>query len=82
MRIRLALSEVLGPELAAACEDLELRGGTVIISTSNPALAHQLRLDSAALLARLNGLNAGRRLRELKLRTGGARVRPSTSDHR
>ena len=53
-RLRQAFRDVLGEALAAACETIEVRGSTVSISTGNPALAHQLRLDSEELMARLN----------------------------
>ena len=70
LRVRLALAEILGPDLAMACETVEIRGGTLTLITTNPALAHQLRIDGSTLLARLNELNLGRHLRELKTRTG------------
>jgi hypothetical protein len=70
MRVRLAFRELVGDSLASACETIELRGSTLTIATSNPALAHQLRLDSDTLLDQLNGRDLGRRLRALKVRTG------------
>jgi hypothetical protein len=53
-RLRLALAAVLGGDLAASCHSLEVRGGTVWITTPNAALAHQLRSDSERLICRLN----------------------------
>jgi hypothetical protein len=51
---------------------MELRGSVLTIITGNPALAHQLRLDTAELLERLNEASPGRRIRTLKVRTGRA----------
>jgi hypothetical protein len=53
-RLRQAFREVLGDALAEACETIEVRGTTVSVTTANPALAHQLRLDSEELMRRLN----------------------------
>jgi hypothetical protein len=53
-RLRQAFRDVLGEALAAACETIEVRGATVSVTTANPALAHQLRLDSEDLMRRLN----------------------------
>jgi len=72
LRTRLAFEEILGPALAADCEKLELRGSVLTVITGNPALAHQLRLDAAELLERLNGASPGRLIRTLKVRTGRA----------
>ena len=54
VRLRLAMAAVLGEDLAAGCQALELRRGTVWITTSNPALAHQLRSDAEQVVRRLN----------------------------
>jgi hypothetical protein len=70
MRARLAFAEILGPALAADCESLELHGSALTVTTPNPALAHQLRLDAEHLLERLNDSSPGRRIRTLKVRTG------------
>lgn len=72
MRARLAFAEVLGPELAAQCETMDLRGSVLTVITSNPALAHQLRLDNQVLVERLNLQQPGRKIREIKVRTGRA----------
>ena len=37
------------PALAADCETLELHGSALTVTTPNPALAHQLRLDAERL---------------------------------
>ncbi len=70
LRLRLALVEMLGPGLGEALAEVHLRGRTLSISISNPALAHQLRLDASTVIARLNALGMGRPLTELKVRTG------------
>ena len=53
-RLRLALAAVLGADLAAGCQALEVRASTLCITTANPALAHQLKSDSKELIRRLN----------------------------
>ena len=74
MRARLAFAEILGPALAADCESLELHGSALTVTTPNPALAHQLRLDAEQVLVRLNDSSPGRRIRTLKVRTGRRNV--------
>lgn len=69
-RIQLLFKELIGQDLAAACETVELRGSTLTVVTSNPALAHQLRLDSELLMARLNEAGGSRKLRAIRVRTG------------
>jgi Dna[CI] antecedent DciA-like protein len=72
LRFRLAFLDLLGPELAGSCDDVELRGTILTVSISNPALAHQLRLDAGSLVSRLNALGLPRTLRAIKVRTGRA----------
>lgn len=67
-----AFRTVIGPEVAVFCEDVELRSGALLVTTSNPALAHQLRLDAEKILERLNGLDLGRKVRVLRVRIGRA----------
>ena len=76
LRVRQTFAELVGPELAGYCESIELRGSTLTVTTSNPALAHQLRLDSGELMTRLNENPPGRKLRAIKVRTGRAAGRP------
>jgi Dna[CI] antecedent, DciA len=80
-RLRIAFREVVGDSLAAGCESIEVRGTTLSITTSNPALAHQLRLDSERLMQRLNEASLlSRRVRVIRVRVGssgfGGRRRP------
>ena len=70
LRLRLAFTELIGAQLAASCEQIEVRGTGLSITTSNPALAHQLRLDGETLLERLNALRLGRRIKTIRVRTG------------
>jgi hypothetical protein len=65
-----AFRAVIGPEPAALCSEIELKSGTLVVSTSSPALAHQLRLDAEAIVARLNALDLGRKVRTMRVRIG------------
>jgi hypothetical protein len=70
-RLRIAFREVVGEALAAGCESIQVRGSTLSITTSNPALAHQLRLDSERLMQRLNQESRLRRqVRTIRVRVG------------
>ena len=70
LRVRIVFEEIVGPELAAGCEQVNLQRGTLLITTSNPALAHQLRLDGERLLERINLARPGRRVTAMRVRTG------------
>ena len=65
-----AFRALLGPEVSVLCEEVELRSGTLLVTTSSPALAHQLRLDAETILARLDRPEIGRRVRVLRVRVG------------
>jgi hypothetical protein len=67
-----AFRTVIGPEPAQLCDEVELRSGTLLVTTSSPALAHQLRLDAEMIIERLNRLDLGRRVRTLRVRIGRA----------
>ena len=69
-----AFRAMIGSEPARLCDEVELRSGTLVITTSSPALAHQLRLDSEMIVDRLNGLELGRRVRALRVRIGRSTV--------
>jgi Dna[CI] antecedent, DciA len=72
-RLRIAFRDVVGDSLAAGCESIEVRGTTLSITTSNPALAHQLRLDSERLMQRLNEESRlTRRVRVIRVRVGSS----------
>ena len=65
-----AFRAVLGPDVAPLCDEVDLRAGTLLVTTSSPALAHQLRLDAESILARLNRPDLGRKVRTLRVRIG------------
>ncbi|MDQ6920931.1 MAG: DUF721 domain-containing protein [Candidatus Dormibacteraeota bacterium] len=72
-RLRMAFRDVVGDSLAAGCESIEVRGTTLSITTSNSALAHQLRLDSERLMQRLNDESRlTRRVRVIRVRVGSS----------
>jgi Dna[CI] antecedent, DciA len=65
-----AFRTLLGPDVARLCDEVDLRAGTLLVTTSSPALAHQLRLDAESILARLNRPDLGRKVRTLRVRIG------------
>jgi len=69
-QVAAAFRAVIGPEPARLCDAVELKSGVLMITTSSPALAHQLRLDAETVIARLNGMELGRRVRILRVRIG------------
>ena len=69
-QVATAFRTVIGPEPARLCEAVELKSGVLMVTTSSPALAHQLRLDAETVIARLNGMDLGRRVRILRVRIG------------
>jgi len=69
-RVEAAFKAMMGPEVAVLCDEVELRSGTLVVSTSSPALAHQLRLDTETIVERLNRLELGRKVRNLRVRIG------------
>jgi hypothetical protein len=69
-QVAAAFRSLIGVEPALLCDEVELRSGTLVVTTSSPALAHQLRLDSETIVERLNGLNLGRRVRTVRIRIG------------
>ena len=71
-QVAVAFRGVIGAEPARLCDEIELRSGTLLVTTSGPALAHQLRLDSETIVERLNRLDLGRRVRSLRVRIGHA----------
>jgi hypothetical protein len=65
-----AFRTMLGPEPARLCDEVELKSGVLLVTTSSPALAHQLRLDAETVIRRLNDLNLGRKVKTLRVRIG------------
>ena len=71
-QVAAAFRVLIGPEVAKLCDEVELRSGTLLITTSSPALAHQLRLDAETIVARLNQPELGRKVRSIRVRIGRA----------
>jgi len=69
-QVAAAFRALMGPDVAVLCDEVELRSGTLLVTTSNPALAHQLRLDAEMILDRLNRPELGRKVRTLRVRIG------------
>ena len=70
-----AFRALIGTEPAGFCDEVELHSGTLVVTTSSPALAHQLRLDAETIIERLNGLGLGSRVRTLRVRIGRSTTR-------
>jgi len=69
-QVAAAFRTLMGPDVARLCDDVEFHSGTLLVTTSSPALAHQLRLDAETILARLNRPDLGRKVRTLRVRIG------------
>jgi hypothetical protein len=69
-RVAAEFRAMIGPEPARLLEDVDLKSGVLVITTSSPALAHQLRLDAETVVRRLNELELGRHVRSLRVRIG------------
>ena len=67
-----AFRGLIGPDPAQLCDEVELQSGTLVVTTSSPALAHQLRLDAQTIVDRLNALQLGRKVRVLRVRIGNS----------
>ena len=74
-QVAVAFKAMIGSEPAGLCDEVDLKSGTLLVTTSSPALAHQLRLDAEMIVERLNGLDLGRRVRSLRVRIGRSTVR-------
>jgi len=70
MQVASGFRAIMGPDVARLCDEVELRSGTLLVTTSSPALAHQLRLDTEMIIERLNGLDTGRKVRAIRVRIG------------
>jgi hypothetical protein len=69
-RVAAEFRAMIGPEPASLVEEIDLKSGVLVITTSSPALAHQLRLDAETVVRRLNELELGRHVRSLRVRIG------------
>ena len=74
-QVATAFRTLMGPAVASLCDEVEFRGGILLVTTSNPALAHQLRLDAEAIMTRLNQPELGRTIRTVRVRIGRATPR-------
>ena len=70
MQVATAFRVLIGPDVARLCDEVELKSGTLLVTTSSPALAHQLRLDAETILDRLNRPEGGRKVRALRVQIG------------
>ena len=75
-RVAGAFRSLIGTEPARFCDEVELRSGVLLVTTSSPALAHQLRLDAEPIVERLNGMQLGRRVRSMRVRIGRSTAQP------
>lgn len=64
--------QLLGDDLAREARALKLTAGTLWVSTSSPALAHQLHLERGRLMQRLNTMIGSPAVREIRFRQHGA----------
>lgn len=65
-RLREEFAAIVGPQLSGMCEAVSLDRGTLLVATAHSSLAHQLQIDSPALIEALNsrlGATVVRRLR-------------------
>jgi Dna[CI] antecedent DciA-like protein len=69
-QVAVAFRALMGPEVARLCDEVEFRGGILLVTTSSPALAHQLRLDAETIMTRLNQPELGRKIRTVRVRIG------------
>jgi predicted nucleic acid-binding Zn ribbon protein len=68
--------QVIGPDLARESQALKLTGGTLLVTASSPALAHQLHLERTMLIERLNEAIGAPAVREIRFRQFGAPTLP------
>jgi hypothetical protein len=63
--------QLVGPDLVRETSALRLIGGTLWVSASSPALAHQLHLERGGLIERLNQAIGAAVVREIRFRQAG-----------
>ena len=63
--------KVIGADLARESQALRLSGGTLLVTASSPALAHQLHLERTMLIERLNEGIGAPAVREIRFRQQG-----------
>jgi len=74
--------EVIGQHLAKESHALKLTGGTLLVTASSPALAHQLHLERTMLIERLNAAIGAPAVREIRFRQEGNPVASSSGSGR
>ena len=60
--------QVVGDHVARESRALRLTGGILLVSASSPALAHQLHLERAMLIERLNTRIGAPAVRDIRFR--------------
>ena len=63
--------QLVGPHLARETSALKLTGGTLWVTATSPALAHQLHLERGMLIDRLNEGIGVPAVREIRFRQAG-----------
>ena len=63
--------QLLGEDLSRETNALKLAGGTLWITATSPALAHQLHLERGLLIQRLNDMIGAPVVREIRFRQAG-----------
>jgi hypothetical protein len=63
--------QVIGPHLARESRALKLTGGSLLVTASSPALAHQLHLERMMLIDRLNEAIGVPAVRDIRFRQEG-----------
>jgi predicted nucleic acid-binding Zn ribbon protein len=64
--------QVVGEPIARETHALKLTGGTLLVTASSPALAHQLHLERGMLIARLNEQIGVPAVREIRFQQSSA----------
>jgi len=63
--------QLVGEHLAHETHALKLTGGTLWVTASSPALAHQLHLERSILIDRINEQIGALAVREIRFRQAG-----------
>ena len=63
--------QLLGPDLVKEAQAVRLTGGTLWVTASSTALAHQLHLERSGLMERLNNMIGAPVVREIRFRQKG-----------
>ncbi len=74
-RIGSQWEEIVGPQIAAHCRPLGIRGNVLELEVDSPVWSQQLQLRKPELLAKLGEALGGEAPRELRFQVGYARGR-------